>query len=164
MSGGGGEGIVAKVAGMGNQTQSNNSMPVYGANTPVRTTADANRYTSTYAPMQQTPQQSTQNVSQNIQNMGLEALYQSMANQFAPISQQFNPMDRFYQQPMQQMPTYQSQALSYRPDMANAQQNLSRVSPSVVLQQRQAAEEAAKQAAQAAANPRPVYSDGASGE
>jgi len=103
-----------------------NSMPAYGASTPVRTTGDVNKYTSTYAPMQQTPQQT-------VQDMGLQALYQSMASQYAPIAQQFNSMDQFYQQPAlpQQMPTYQSQALNYRPDMTGAMQKLNQVTPSV---------------------------------
>jgi hypothetical protein len=141
MSGGSG-GVVDKVAGMKNQNQAQSGMPAYGSQT-VRPTA--NRYTPTYAPMQQTTQQ-------NVQNMGLEALYQSMANQFAPISQQQNPMDQFYQGPMQQgrqMPTYQSQALNYRPDMSGITSNLNRVVPSVQLQQSQAAEQAAIDAANA---------------
>jgi hemoglobin-like flavoprotein len=79
--------------------------------------------------MQQAPQQT-------MQNMGLEALYQSMASQFAPISQQFNPMDQFYQpQQQQQMPTYRSQASSYRPNMSGIPANLSRVAPRVTDQQ-----------------------------
>jgi hypothetical protein len=141
MSGGGGSGgVVDKLGTMDNQAQ--RGMPAYGSQT-VRPTA--NRYTPTYAPMQQTTQQ-------NVQNMGLEALYQSMANQFAPISQQQNPMDQFYQGPMQQgrqMPTYQSQALNYRPDMSGITSNLNRVVPSVQLQQSQAAEQAAIDAANA---------------
>ena len=149
MSGGSGGmlGALNKTGTTNNQAQS--GMPAYGSNTPIRTTADANRYTPTYAPMQQTSQQGPQ---QTIQNMGLEALYQSMANQFAPISQQQNPMDQFYQGPMQQgrqMPTYNSSALNYRPDMSGITANLNRVAPSVVLQQRQAAEQAAIDAANA---------------
>lgn len=148
MSGGGGEGIVAKVAGMGNQNQAKSGMPAYGSKT---VSPSANRYTPTYTPIQQNSQQSPmqQAPQQTIQNMGLEALYQSMANQFAPISQQQNLMDQFYQQPTQrQMPTYQNPALNYRPDMSGITANLNRVAPSVVLQQRQAAEEAARQAAE----------------
>jgi hypothetical protein len=148
MSGGGGSdgmfGALNKIRATDSQAQS--GMPAYGSQT-VRPTA--NRYTPTYAPMQQAPQQTTQ---QNVQNMGLEALYQSMANQFAPISQQQNPMDQFYQGPMQQgrqMPTYQSEALNYRPDMSGITSNLSRVAPSVALQQKQAAEQAAIDAANA---------------
>jgi hypothetical protein len=111
-------------------------------------------------------QMQSQQPAQNIQDMGLQALYQSIQNQFAPISQQFNPMDQFYQQQnrqqgQQQMPTYQSKTSIYRPDMSQVQQNLSRVAPSVVLQQRLAAEEAARlqaeQDAYNAANPAPTY-------
>ena len=116
------------------------SMPAYGSQT---TSPSPNHYTPTYTPIQQSPQQT-------VQNMGLQAIYQSMANQFAPISQQQNPMDRFYQGPMQQqqMPTYSNSALNYRPNMSGITANLNRVAPSVVLQQRQAAEEAARQAAE----------------
>jgi hypothetical protein len=108
------------------------SMPAYGSKTVSPT---ANRYTPTYAPMQQNSQQSPlqQAPQQAVQTMGLEALYQSMANQFAPISQQFNNMDQFYQQPaqqQQQMPAYGSSPSSnYRPDMSGIMGNLSRVAP-----------------------------------
>lgn len=134
MSGGGGEGIVAKVAGMGNQNQAQSGMPAYGSKT---VSPSANRYTPTYTPMQQNSQQSPmqQAPQQTIQNMGLEALYQSMANQFAPISQQQNSMDQFYQQPTQrQMPAYQNPALNYRPDMSGITANLNRVAPAVTPQ------------------------------
>jgi hypothetical protein len=161
MSGGGGSsgmfGALSKAVPTNNQAQS--GMPAYGSQT-VRPTA--NRYTPTYAPMQQTSQQASQQTpQQNVQNMGLEALYQSMANQFAPISQQQNPMDQFYQGPMQQgrqMPTYQSEALNYRPDMSGITANLKRVAPSVQEQQRLAAEAEAKRLAEEAANaPPPTY-------
>ena len=149
---GGSEGMFGSVAGLKSGQGKDSSMPAYGADTPVRTTGDANRYTPTYAPMQQTPQQS-------IQNMGLQALYQSMANQFAPISQQQNPMDQFYKQ--QQMPEYKNPALNYRPDMSGITANLKRVVPSVQEQQRlQAIEDArirAEQEAWDAAHPQPTY-------
>lgn len=132
MSGGGGEGIVAKVAGMGNQNQAQSGMPAYGSKT---TSPSANRYNPTYAPMQQSSQQTPlqQSPQQNVQDMGLEALYQSMASQYAPISQQQNPMDQFYQQPMQQaMPSYGN---SYRPDMSGISGNLKRIASPVTDQQ-----------------------------
>ena len=132
MSGGGGEGIVAKVARMGNQNQAQNGMPVYGSKT---VSPSANRYNPTYAPMQQSSQQTPlqQSPQQNVQDMGLEALYQSMASQYAPISQQQNPMDQFYQQPMQRaMPLYGN---SYKPDMSGIPANLSRVAPPVTREQ-----------------------------
>jgi hypothetical protein len=53
---------------------------------------------------------------------GLQSLFNNMMGQ-----QQM-------QQPMQQMPRFQSQALQYRPDMQNAQSALSRVKPSVQKQ------------------------------
>jgi hypothetical protein len=162
MSGGSGGmlGTLNKAGTTNSQAQS--GMPAYGSQT-VRPTA--NRYTPTYAPMQQTSQQVLQQTpQQNVQNMGLEALYQSMANQFAPISQQQNPMDQFYQGPMQQgrqMPTYSSSALNYRPNMSAVTANLNRVAPSVALQQKQAAEAEAKRLAEEAANtPPPTYNYG----
>jgi len=144
---------------VGAEPQQQSSMPTYGG-APSRTEGNAGKYTATYQPP--TP-------GQAVQDMGLEALYQSMASQYAPISQQFNSMDQFYQQPMQrQMPTYQSQALNYRPDMTNAQQNLSRVTPSVAeMNRRQAIEDAriaAEKAAWDAAHPaEPNYDNWVSG-
>jgi len=137
MSGGGGGSPVGAAANAPTQEKSSS---VYGANTPVLTTADANRYTPTY--QQYTPQQTQQQTpQQTVQDMGLQALYQSMANQFAPISQQYNFMDQFYQQPVQrQMPTYQNTALQYQPNRAPAEQSLNRVAKSVILQQKEAAE------------------------
>jgi hypothetical protein len=71
--------------------------------------------------------------------MGLEALYQSMASQYAPISQQFNSLDQFYQQPMQQqqrqMPAYENLSLNYRPNMSGISANLGRVAPAVTREQ-----------------------------
>jgi hypothetical protein len=139
---------------------SRNSGPAYGSSTPVRTTADANHYTPTYAPLptfDQTPAERT------VQDQGLSALYESMANQFAPISQQIHSMDQFYQQPAQQAPAqiFQSPALNYRPDMSGIRANLGRVQPSVAELNRRAAEEAARQAAAQAAwdaeHPQPTY-------
>jgi len=73
---------------------------------------------------------------------GLQAAMMQMMQQYS------RPMMRA---PMQQglMP-YNSPALNYRPNMPAA--NLSRVAPSVELQQKQAAEAAARQAAIDAAN------------
>jgi hypothetical protein len=144
MSGGGGMGnalgntLVKIGTDWGGKTSiqgRDSSMPAYGSKT---TNPSANYYASTYTPMQQNSQQSPmqQAPQQTVQNMGLEALYQSMANQFAPISQQQNPMDQFYQQPTQrQMPTYQNPALNYRPDMSGITANLNRVAPRVTDQQ-----------------------------
>jgi hypothetical protein len=117
MSGGGGSPL---------QAGKNSSMPAYGSQT---TSPSANQYNPTYAPMQQNPEQA-------VQNMGLEALYQSMASQYAPISQQQNPMDQFYQQPAQrQMPAYENLSLNYRPNMSGIPANLNRVAPPVTREQ-----------------------------
>jgi phosphopentomutase len=157
MSGGGG--VVDALSKMGpSQGSNSSSMPAYGSKTVSPT---ANRYTPTYTPMQQSSQQTPlqQSPQQNVQDMGLEALYQSMASQYAPISQQQNPMDRFYQQPMQQqMPTYGN---SYKPNMLGVTDNLKRVAPSVQEQQRLQAIEDARRAAEEAANaPPPTYGGG----
>jgi hypothetical protein len=58
---------------------------------------------------------------------GLQALFNNMMGQ----QQQM-------QQPIQQMPRFQSQALQFRPNMQNAQAALSRVRPSVQKQQQDA--------------------------
>ena len=57
---------------------------------------------------------------------GLQSLFNSMMGQ------------QRMQQPMQQMPRFQSQALQFRPNMQNAQAALSRVKPSVQKQQQDA--------------------------
>jgi hypothetical protein len=84
------------------------------------------------------------------QSSGIEAAIMQM------LSSQNQPMMR---PQMQQMPQYRSPALGYRPDMTRAQQGLSQVAPSVILQQRQAAEaEAARiQAEQEAAAQQPQF-------
>lgn len=64
---------------------------------------------------------------------------------------------------------YNSPALNYKPNMSNITANLNRVAPSVELQQKLAAEQAAKEKAEKdaydAANPPPSgpYYDGAGG-
>jgi hypothetical protein len=134
MSGGGG--LIAGLAKDSNfQDGRNSSMPAYGSKTVNPT---ANHYNPTYAPIQQSSQQSPlqQAPKQAVENMGLEALYQSMANQYAPISQQFNSLDQFYQQPAQrQMPAYENLGLNYRPNMSGIPANLSRVASPVVREQ-----------------------------
>lgn len=158
MSGGG---LISQIANQANQAGGgrDSSMPAYGSKT---TSLSPNRYNPTYTPMQQTSQQSPiqQDPKQAVQNMGLEALYQSMASQIAPISQQFNSLDQFYQQPAQrQMPTYNNPALNYRPDMSGITANLSRVVPSVSSQQKQSAIDAANAPAPVPA-PAPEAADG----
>jgi hypothetical protein len=115
---------------------------------------------STYNPAfssQQTAQPAIQGLPQRMvpqapqapQNaQGLQGLMAQMMSQYQ------NPRQMQQRAPMpMNMPQYRNTALSYRPNTAGAQQNLSRVSPSVILQQRQAAEaEAARiQAEQEAA-------------
>ena len=64
---------------------------------------------------------------------------------------------------------YNSPALSYKPNMSNITANLNRVAPSVELQQKLAAEQAAKEKAEKdaydAANPpqQPTYDSGGGG-
>ena len=95
------------------------------------------------------PQQMVPQAPQAPQNMqGLQGLMSQMMSRYqSPYQmQQRAPM------PMN-MPQYRNAALSYRPDTAGAQQNLGRVSKSVILQQKEAAEAelAAMKAAQQAA-------------
>jgi hypothetical protein len=140
MSGGAGNPVSKAIGSIDSAIngEKSSSMPVYGSQTVSPT---ANRYNPTYTPMQQNSQQTPleQSPQQNVQNMGLEALYQSMASQYAPISQQFNSLDQFYQQPMQQqqrqMPAYENLSLNYRPDMSGISANLGRVAPGVTREQ-----------------------------
>lgn len=92
---------------------------------------------------QQMPQQMYNPYQMQPQQMGgLQAALMHMLGQYN------QPMARPQIQQMQQMPQYQSQALQYRPNTYAAQQNLSRVAPSV---QKQAQDKAAEEAAAAAA-------------
>mgnify|MGYP007049615355 CR=1 FL=1 len=87
--------------------------------------------------------------------MGLQAALAQMGAQFN------QPMMRSQ---FMSMPTYQNPALSYRPDIASVQQNLSRVVPSVAEQQRlQAIEDARIAAEQAAQQPQYDYYSGGGG-
>jgi hypothetical protein len=82
------------------------------------------------------PQQMVPQAPQAPQSMqGLQGLMSQMMSRYqSPYQmQQRAPM------PMN-MPQYRNAALSYRPDTAGAQQNLGRVSKSVILQQKEAAE------------------------
>jgi hypothetical protein len=86
--------------------------------------------------------------------MGLQAALSQMGTQFN------QPMMRSQ---FMSMPTYQNSALSYRPDMASVQQNLSRVVPSVAEQQRLQAIEDARVAAEQAAQQPQSYDYGGGG-
>jgi hypothetical protein len=74
---------------------------------------------------QQMAQQQQQFRPQQFQPQGIQQLLNSMMNRFQPQMQQ-----RQMPMPMQ-APQFRSPALSYRPNMANAQQALTRVKPSV---------------------------------
>jgi hypothetical protein len=103
----------------------------FGNQTPAQGVA---QYTpaqtrSTYNPAfssQQTAQPVIQGLPQQMAPQGLQGLMSQMMSRYqSPYQmQQRAPM------PMN-MPQYRNAALSYRPDMANAQQALTRVKPSV---------------------------------
>jgi hypothetical protein len=106
--------------------------------------------------------------SQQTAQPGIQGLPQQMAPQ-APQGLQglMSQIMARYQNPYQMqmrapMPQYMSSALNYRPDIAGAQQNLSRVAPSVAEQQRLQAIEDARIAAEQAAQqpPQDNYSGG----
>lgn len=82
------------------------------------------------------PQQMVPQAPQAPQNMqGLQGLMSQMMSRYQSPGQ----MQQRAPMPMN-MPQYRNAALSYRPNTAGAQQNLSRVAKSVVLQQKEAAE------------------------
>lgn len=97
-------------------------------------------------------QQMANKQSTPFQQAGLEAIMSSFMNMAQPY-QAAQPMQRGL------MPTYQNPALSYRPDYATIQDNLTHVQPSVQEMQRRAAEEEARRRAEEeaynAANPQP---------
>jgi hypothetical protein len=161
MSGGGGEGPIARVAAMGAQAPAQGQG---GANysAPAPMTPYASAFGSQQSPI--TSQQLTPFAQQMMQRsmapnpmvqeaMGLQAALAQMGAQFN------QPMMRSQ---FMSMPTYQNPALNYRPNLEGALQGLNRVAPSVELQQKQAAEEAARLAAEeaAAAPPQDYYSGG----
>jgi hypothetical protein len=103
---------------------------------------------------QAAPQQMMPQAPQNFQ--GLQGLMAQMMSRYQ------NPRQMQQRAPMPMtMPQYRNTALSYRPNMTNAQQNLSRVAPSVAEQQRlQAIEDARIAAEQAAQQPQYDYYGG----
>lgn len=156
MSGGAAASSVANVAAQQGQSASGTSptsagnaftgrssayVPTYGIEAARNNLAAGNMDTAYQQP----------SLQQNVQNMGLQAIYQNMLGQIAPL-QQGNWLNQFYQQPAQQaqMPTYKASALQYQPNRAPAQASLNRVAKSVILQQKEAAEaELAKMKAEA---------------
>jgi hypothetical protein len=153
MAGGGGSPIQAVLGQMGEQSGGQTGPSGGAAYTPVQ----ANTYSPTFSsdqkgqtqtglsPLVQQMQQQNSQMSP-FQAMGLGVLANSL---FSQTSQ--TPMQRG-------LPTYNSPALSYRPDMSGITANLKRVAPSVQEQQRLAAEAEAKRLAEEAANaPPPTY-------
>jgi hypothetical protein len=127
---------------------------------------------ATYQPAFSSQQTAQQAAPQQMQQRSMSPLVQQQMMPQAPQSLQglqglMSQMMSRYQSPFQTMqrapmPQYRSSALDYRPDMTNAQQNLSRVAKSVVLQQKEAAEAelAAMKEAQAAAQQDNSYYSG----
>jgi hypothetical protein len=112
--------------------------------TPAQTRATYNPAFSSQQTAQAAPQPAIQGIPQQMvpqapqapQNaQGLQGLMSQMMSRYQNPSQ----MQQRAPMPMT-MPQYINTALSYRPNTAGAQQNLSRVAKSVVLQQKEAAE------------------------
>jgi hypothetical protein len=139
MSDGGGGGAFGPVGRAG--AQANQTAPTSGAAyTPVQQGSVYQPQYQQYQPQQMAPQQQMQMPSYQ---SGLQAAMMHMMQQYS------RPMMRA---PMQQgLPP--SSSLDYRPPMQT--DNLSRVAPSVELQQRLAAEAEAKRLAEEMANFRP---------
>jgi hypothetical protein len=99
---------------------------------------------------QAAPQQTTQSLPQQMMPQAPQSLQGLQGLMSQMLSRYQSPFQTMQRAPM---PQYRSSALDYRPDMTGAQQNLSRVAKSVVLQQKEAAEAelAAMKEAQAAA-------------
>jgi hypothetical protein len=106
-----------------------------------------------YTPVRQGPVYQPQYQQYQPQQMAPQ-YQQQMPNYMSGLQAAMANMMQQYSRPMMRAPMQQgiaqSSPLTYRPNMSNV--NLSRVAPSVELQQKQAAEEAARQAAIAAAN------------
>jgi hypothetical protein len=103
------------------------------------------------------PQQMVPQAPQPQQSMqGLQGLMSQMMSRYQSPSQ----MQQRAPVPMT-MPQYRNPALSYRPNTIGAQQNLSRVAKSVILQQKEAAEAelAAMKASQEAAAQQAQYNN-----
>jgi hypothetical protein len=144
----------AALSKMANQTPSQGGAQYTPAQTrPAYSPAFSSQQTAQAMP-QAAPQQMMPQAPQNTQ--GLQGLMSQMMSRYQ------NPYQMQQRAPMPMtMPQYRSSALNYRPDMTGAQQNLSRVAKSVVLQQKEAAEAelAAMREAQAAAQQSNSYYD-----
>jgi len=134
------------------------------------------------APPEANPYQSAFNSQQAPQQMQQRSMSPLVQQQMMRQQQGFNPMQQqssglqaammqmlgrqnqpMMRSQMQSMPQFRAQALGYRPDMAQAQKALNQVVPSVVLQQRQAAEAARIQAELEAAQQSQSYDYGSGG-
>ena len=128
---------------------------------------------ATYQPAfssQQTAPQAAPQQMQQMQQRSMSPLVQQQRMSQAPQNLQglqglMSQMMTGYQTPFQMMqrapmPQYRSSALNYRPNMTNAQQNLSRVVPSVAEQQRLQAIEDARIAAEQPPQDNSYYSGG----
>lgn len=120
MAGGGGQGIVAKVAGLGQQ---NTPAPTGARFTPV----SPNVYTPAFS-SQQSGQAPAVTPAQQVQQAGLQAL---MANMMAQYQNVPGALAMTQQRPQMPAPRFNAPALAYRPNIQAVQQNLSRVKPSV---------------------------------
>jgi hypothetical protein len=140
------------MAKFGNQSPSQ-GVPQY---TPAQTRSTYNPAFSSQQTAQPViqglPQQMVPRAPQAPQSMqGLQGLMLQMMSRYQ------NPYQMQQRAPMpMNMPQYRNTALSYRPDTAGAQQNLGRVSKSVILQQKEAAE-AELAAMKAAQQQQPQY-------
>jgi hypothetical protein len=138
MSGGGSLGPIASSGIFGPQGQAAPTPSAGAAYTPVQQGSVYQPQYQQYQPQQRAPQYQQQMQIPSYQS-GLQAAMMQMMQQYnrpamrAPLQQGISP----------------NSPMAYRPSAVN---NLSRVVPSVEVQQKQAAEEAARQAAIDAAN------------
>ena len=112
-----------------------------------------------YTPVKQGPMYQPQ--YQAYQPQANAPQMQQMPNYQSGLQAAMMQMMQQYSRPMMRAPMQQglqpSSALTYRPNTSAATANLNRVTPSVELQQKQAAEAAARQVATDAADPPPVF-------
>lgn len=139
--GGGGGGPLARVAAMGNPA------PAQGG---VRYSAPpaANPYQPTFNSQQALQQRPMSPLVQQQMMRQQQPMFNPMQQQSSGLQAAMMHMMGRQNQPMmrpqmQGIPQFRSQALGFRPNLEGAMQGLSRVAPSVELQQRQAAEAAA---------------------
>ena len=131
--------------------------PMFGENSPLLgpKQSSAGSGGAAYTPVKQGPVYQPQYQAYQPQQRFAQP-QQQMPNYQSGLQAAMMQMMQQYSRPMMRAPMQQglqpSSALAYRPNMSNAIANLNRVAPSVELQQKQAAEAAARQAAIDAAN------------